>query len=83
MHVFFVGNLVGQIVERMQNKTKNETLDFLIPGTNLVLYSGVSSMYTSAHLCVMLNKNILGVNKYETKQKQHSDWVYTVDDHNV
>ena len=39
-----IGNLVGQIVERMQNKSKNEAIDLLIPGTNLVLYSGVSSV---------------------------------------
>ena len=35
-----VGNLVGQIVDRMQQKTKDETK--LIPGSNLVLYSAVS-----------------------------------------
>ena len=38
----FVGNLVGLIVDRMMNKTINETT--LIPGTNLVLYSAVSSV---------------------------------------
>ena len=36
----YTGNLVGQIVNRMQTKTKNESM--LIPGTNLVLYSAVS-----------------------------------------
>ena len=36
------GNLVGQIADRMKNKTINDTL--LVPGSNLVLYSGVSSI---------------------------------------
>ena len=44
MYVLFIGNLVGQIVKRMQNKSKNEAIDLLIPGANLVLYSGVSSV---------------------------------------
>ena len=44
MYVLFIGNLVGQIVERMQSKSKNEAIDLLIPGTNLLLYSGVSSI---------------------------------------
>ena len=41
--ICFAGNLVGQIVDRMKDKTNNETI--LIPGTNLVLYSAVSSEY--------------------------------------
>lgn len=42
---FFAGNLVGQIVDRMNTKIKNETA--LIPGTELVLYSAVSFLYCS------------------------------------
>lgn len=41
MDWFFAGNLVGQIIDRMQKKVDNNETP-LIPGTNLVLYSGVS-----------------------------------------
>ena len=40
MIMISTGLLVGQIVDRMQEKIANESL--LIPGTNLVLYSAVS-----------------------------------------
>jgi len=39
----FAGNLVGQIVDRMQKKIKDKAI--IILGTNLVLYSGVSFVW--------------------------------------
>ena len=38
--MYFIGNLVGEIIDRMQKKIENEAL--IRPGSNLVLYSGVS-----------------------------------------
>ena len=59
IHIYlspFVGNLVGQIVDRMQKKIKDEAL--IIPGTNLVLYSAVSFM------CLIFDVTIMYIDTY-------------------
>ena len=61
-----VGNLVGQIVDRMQQKTKDETK--LIPGSNLVLYSAVSFVY----LIVIYMERFTYVNMYGVSLKLSS-----------
>ena len=61
-----VGNLVGQIVDRMQQKTKDETK--LIPGSNLVLYSAVSFVY----LIVIYMEGFTYVNMYGVSLKLSS-----------
>ena len=61
--IILVGNLVGQIVDRMQQKTKDETK--LIPGSNLVLYSAVSFV----SLIVISMESFTYVNMYGVSLK--------------